>query len=324
MRCVQPYTMRLRLRALLAGLLLPLCALPGAAATLPSLVIYPFAVDGSTTPPDLGSALANQIAAEVTALGGVTVIHGDAKPDDYRRAARAAGADAYLTGAIVRVGSSYSAIEQLVRSGNGIVISSQSIHFSSLAGAAGAGQYIHDQLAQRPSPPSAAGVAEAVRASPVAVQTVPPATPKPSPAATPSAAPSTRGAFAVMPVGGPANDAERAYAAAVTVAALKKLGLPAVAIAQTVDPQSGGAALCTTTGATALIAGTLETRLVAGAAPAQIEVSVGLRGYRCQTHALDPDLGPSAFRAHDEGDAIRQAIDNAVLLLPSVHLPKKG
>jgi hypothetical protein len=308
--------MRLRPRALLAGLLFSLCGLPGAAATLPSLVIYPFAVNGSNSPPDLGSALADQIAAEVTALGGVTVIHGNAKPEDYRSAARAAGADAYLTGAIVRVGSSYSAIEQLVRTGNGILIASQSIHFNSLAEAAGAGGYIRDQLAQRPAP--------------VAVQSVPPPTPKPSPSATPSArpsaAPSARGAFAVMPVGGPANDAERAYAVAVMVAALKQLGLPAVAIGQTVDPQSGGAALCTTTGATALIAGTLETRLVAGTAPAQIEASVGLRGYRCQTRTLDPDLGPSAFMAHDEGDAIRQAIDNAVLLLPSVHRPntKKG
>jgi TolB-like protein len=319
--------MRHRLALGIYCLLSLLLALPSSAAPSQIIVVFPFAVSGAAIPA-IGNELTDQIAAEAAAPGDLTVIRGDAQPSEYRNTARANGADAYLTGTIMRVGTTYSAIVQLVSSRTSVLMWSQSIHFRTLAEAAGVGRRFHDVLVHPAVSLSAGAVAAAARpapsATPAALRETPAVAPSAKPAAVETPSTTARGAFAVMPMGGSADAEERTYATAVVVASLRLLGLKAVAVVQSVNPESGGSALCATTGATALLAGTLTTKLEQNSTPPQISASVALRGYRCAAQAIDPDLGPSTFMARNDADAIRQAINNAVLLLPSVHLTKRA
>ena len=182
------------LRRLLTGLAVAVAlfaALPSTAAN-PVLVIYPFAING-TAPEDLGEQVSAKIAAEIKALGGITVVMGapSAKPADYRSAARAAGADLYLSGSIVPIGPTrYSAIEQLVSTHSGLVQWSVSLQFRAVDDIAAQGAVVRDQLVR-----SSATTAPNVTAAPVVLITAPPLN-----------------GLAVLPVTGSALDGDKAYA----------------------------------------------------------------------------------------------------------------
>jgi TolB-like protein len=130
------------LACLIAGLLFA-----PASAAAPILVVYPLAIAGSV-PAAMGQAFADRVATEVTAAGGISVVHGDtaAKPAEYRTAAKAAGATVYFSGSIAPVGSRFAAIEQLVSTKGGIVVWSQTIQFQTLADLNGEGTRIRDTL----------------------------------------------------------------------------------------------------------------------------------------------------------------------------------
>src|SRR5580692_12608498 len=142
-----------RLLVALALLVVPFAALPLSAAP-PVLVVYPFAVNGSA-PADLGSRVSAKIAAEVTALGGVHVELGaaTAKPPDYRAAARAAGADLYFSGSILPVGTSFSAIENLVSTHSGTVIWSTMFQFHNVDDIIGQGERVRTALMNNSATP---------------------------------------------------------------------------------------------------------------------------------------------------------------------------
>jgi TolB-like protein len=287
-----------RLFVVLASLLVPLCALPSAAAT-PTLVVYSFAVNGAM-PDDLGSQLSDKIAAEIKALGGVNVIRGaaSAKPADYRAAAQAAGADVYFSGSIVPVFNQYSAIETLVSTHSGTVVWSVSIQFRTAADVIGEGARVRDEL-YRGAPKPPAGIA----ANGTSLVSPPPMS-----------------GYAVLPVTGSASDADRAYALNAIVDALKSRGhnVAPVTSGDAIDPATGGALVCTTSGAQTLIVGSLDTTRVAtsGSTP-QTTAHIALRTFDCRTHALDLQSTVVNHIAPVENDAIRGAVEDAISAFPA-------
>jgi hypothetical protein len=290
-----------RLFAVLASLLVPLCALPSSAA-MPTVVVYPFAVNGAM-PGDLGSQLSDKIAAEIKALGGVNVIRGaaSAKPADYRAAAQAAGADVYFSGSIVPIFNQFSAIENLVSTHSGTVVWSVSIQFRSIADVIGEGARVRDELYHgAPAPP--AGIA-ANGASLVTSGTPPPMS-----------------GYAVLPVTGSASGADRTYALNAIVDALKSRGhnVAPVASANAIDPATGGALVCTTSGAQTLIVGSLDTTRVAtsGTTP-QTTAHIDLRTFDCRSHALALQATVVNHIAPVADDAIRGAVEDAISAFPA-------
>jgi hypothetical protein len=289
-----------RLFAVLAVLLVPLCALPSGAASPPVLVVYPFVVSGSV-PQDFATTLPNQIATEMTALGGVRIVRGaaSAKPADYRADARAAGAEVYFSGSISAVyGTNYSVIEQLVSSQTGLVRWSVNTHFHTLDDLRGDGGRVRDvMLAGEPAPPP--GIA----ASGASLVTPPPMS-----------------GFAVLPITGSAADADRLFAVKAVVTALQRRGFSAVTLtgAGAIDPAVDGPQECTTTKAQALIAGTLDTtRVDALSLTAQTTAHVALRTYDCRTHSFGSQATVVNHIAPIANDAIRGAAEDAVSAFPA-------
>jgi hypothetical protein len=286
-----------RLLAVLAGLLVPLCALPSGAATR-VLVVYPFAVS-STAADDMGKQITDKIAAEITALGGVQVVRGAAatKPADYRTAAQAAGADYYYSGSVVPVFTSYSAIEHLVSTRTGTVTWSVTIHFKTLAEVIGEGERVRNELFRGEKPPP--GIAP----SGASLVTPPPMS-----------------GFAVLPVTGSAPDADRQFATHAIVEALQQRGYRVVTVtsANPIDAVANGPEACTTTGAQGLIAGTLDTsRVATPGTEAQTTAHVALRAYDCRSHALDVQATVVNHIAPVGNDAINGAVVDAVSAFPS-------
>jgi len=287
-----------RLFAVLAGLLVPLCALPSAAA-LPILVVYPFAVNGSA-PQDLGAGLSERIAAEIVALGGVDVVRGRAstKPADYSRAARAAGADLYFSGAIVPVFNNYSAIENLVSTRSGTVVWSGTIQFRTLDDVIGQGARIRTELvrgAAAPPPGSAAAGTPLITSPPFS-------------------------GYALLPIAGSALNGDRAYALRALLETLQARGYRAVTVtsAQPIDPATDGLSVCIKTNAQTLIAGALDTTRVATASTSpQTTAHIALRTYDCGTHTFDQQATVVNHIAPIANDAIRGAIEDAVSAFPS-------
>ena len=286
-----------RLLTVLAGLLVPLCALPSGAATR-VLVVYPFAV-GGTAPEEMGRQIADKIGAEITALGGVQVIRGApaTKPADYRTAAQAAGAEYYYSGSIVPVFTTYSAIENLVSTRTGTVMWSVTIHFKTLAEVTGEGQRVRTEFFRGETPPPS------VAASGAALVTPPPMS-----------------GFAVLPVTGSAADADKLFATHAIVEALQQRGYHVVTVtsANAIDPVTNGPEACTTTGAQGLIVGALDTSRVATlGTEAQTTAHVSLRAYDCRSHALDAQATVVNHIASVANDAINGAVVDAVSAFPS-------
>ncbi len=285
-----------RLFCVLAGLLVPLWALPSSAA-LPVLVIYPFAVSG-TAPDDLGIRLANQIAAEITALGGVTVVRGapGLKPAEYRVAARSAGADVYFSGSIVPVfGTSFSVIEQLVSTQTGLVEWSVTTHFRTLDDVSGEGSRVRDELLHNVATPA--------------------------PSTTPAASLISAGnAFAVLPVTGSAGDDDRKFAMSAIVQTLQRRGFTAVTLtgAGALDPAVDGLEECNTTNAQTLIVAALDTsRVDSTAAAPQTTAHIALRRYDCHSHTFAAQATVVNHIAPLPNDAIAGAIEDAVSAFPA-------
>jgi hypothetical protein len=305
-----------RLFVVLAVLLVPFCALPSSAAS-PMLVVYPFVVEGSA-PQDLSTLVPNQIAAEITGLGGITIVHGaaSAKPADYSRAARAAGAELYFSGSIVAVfGTSFSVLEQLVSTQSGLVRWSVTTHFRTLDDLRGDGGQVRSViLAGEPSPPPGIAAAGASLVTPSPGSSASPA------AGGPLVSPPPMSGFAVLPVTGSALDSDRQYAVRALVDALQHRGFTAVTLTGSgaVDPVVDGPAECTTTGAQTLIAGTLDTtRVDSSATPPQTTAHVSLRSYDCRTHAFAAQATVVNHIAPIANDAIRGAAEDAVSAFPA-------
>ena len=287
-----------RLLVALAVLVVPLAALPLSAAP-PVLVVYPFAVSGSA-PDDLGSRVSAKVAAEVTALGGVHVEIGaaTAKPADYRAAARAAGAELYFSGSILPVGTSFSAIENLVSTRSGTVIWSKMFQFRNVDDIAGQGAQVRDELMHDSATP----------------------TPGPAAAGLDLITPAPMSGFAVLSVTGSAADDDRAAAHQALIDALQQRGFRVVTATGSAagDPTNNSVALCTTTGARTLVWGTLDTtRVATGGATAQTTAHIALQTYDCQAHSLNAQPTVVNHIAPVPADAIRGAVRDAVSAFPA-------
>jgi len=244
--------------------------------------------------------LADIVERAYVALGGVNVIRGaaSAKPADYRAAAQAAGADVYFSGSIVPVFNQFSAIENLVSTHSGTVVWSVSIQFRSIADVTGQGARVRDELYHgAPAPP--AGIA----ANGSSLVTSPPMS-----------------GYAVLPVTGSASGADRAYALNAIVDALKSRGhnVAPVTSSNAIDPVTGGALVCTTSGAQALVVGSLDTTRVATNGPTpQTTAHIDLRTFDCRSHELE--LKPTVVNhiAPVADDAIRGAVEDAISAFPA-------
>jgi hypothetical protein len=205
----------------------------------------------------------------------------------------------YLSGSIVPVfGTSYSVIEQLVSTQTGIARWAVTTHFRTIDDMSGDGGRVRDVLlAGQPSPPP--GIAP----DGASLVTPPPMS-----------------GFAVLPVYGSAQDADRAYAARAIVEALQHRGFPAVTLTGTgaVDPSIAGADECTTTKAQTLISATLDTtRVEAVAAASQTTAHIAIRTYDCRMHLFTAPATVVNHIAPIANDAIRGAIDDAVSAFPA-------
>jgi TolB-like protein len=131
---------------LFALLALPLVgAGPTDLSVKPSVIVYPFSANGSTLDREASSRLATIIATEMANTGKVTVIPPTPGTErkDYLTSARSQGADYYVAGFISPLGNGVSIVEQVVGTGSGIIVYSNTGQLTTYADAAGQG----DQLA---------------------------------------------------------------------------------------------------------------------------------------------------------------------------------
>jgi hypothetical protein len=97
-----------------------------AGASIPTVIVYPFDVQGGLDP-KIGSAMASITAQAMTASGGLNVLPvpvGVSRPD-FMSDAKKMRADYYISGYVTSVGEGASAVEQLVAVDSGIIIFSQ-------------------------------------------------------------------------------------------------------------------------------------------------------------------------------------------------------
>lgn len=100
----------------------------------PQVLIYPFDVQGGMDP-RIGMAIAQILAQEMTAAGGIIVapVPQNVKRPDFQDNARAAHADFYISGYVTPVGDRASVVEQVVLVDSGIILFSQTAQVSSVA-----------------------------------------------------------------------------------------------------------------------------------------------------------------------------------------------
>ncbi len=101
---------------------------------LPIVVIYPFDVQTGADP-RIGSAIAQILAQEMVAAGGINVppVPQGIKRADFLQNAQTAHADFYISGYVTPVGDSAAVVEQVVSVESGVILFSQTAQVSSVA-----------------------------------------------------------------------------------------------------------------------------------------------------------------------------------------------
>jgi hypothetical protein len=101
---------------------------------LPVVLIYPFDVQTGADP-KIGIAIAQILAQEMVAAGGITVppVPQGVKRADFLQQASAARADFYISGYVTPVGDSAAVVEQVVSVESGVILFSQTAQVSSVA-----------------------------------------------------------------------------------------------------------------------------------------------------------------------------------------------
>jgi hypothetical protein len=107
---------------------------PAAIEQMPVVVVYPFDVQTGADP-RIGTAIADILAQEMVAAGGITVppVPQGVKRTDFLENARAARADFYISGYVTPVGDSAAVVEQVVSVDSGVILFSQTAQVSSVA-----------------------------------------------------------------------------------------------------------------------------------------------------------------------------------------------
>jgi hypothetical protein len=107
---------------------------PRAIEQMPAVLIYPFDVQTGADP-RLGIAIAQILAQEMVAAGGIAVapVPQGVKRADFLETARAAHADFYISGYVTPVGESAAVVEQVVSVESGVILFSQTAQVTSVA-----------------------------------------------------------------------------------------------------------------------------------------------------------------------------------------------
>ena len=109
-------------------------ASPAAIEQMPVVLVYPFDVQTGADP-RIGMAIAQILAQEMIAAGGITVppVPQGIKRADFLQNARTARADFYISGYVTPVGDSAAVVEQVVSVESGVILFSQTAQVSSVA-----------------------------------------------------------------------------------------------------------------------------------------------------------------------------------------------
>jgi hypothetical protein len=107
---------------------------PAGFGALPTVLVYPFDVQTGADP-KIGMAIAQILAQEMTAAGGITVppVPQGIKRADFLENARTARADFYISGYVTPVGDSAAVVEQVVSVESGVILFSQTAQVTSVA-----------------------------------------------------------------------------------------------------------------------------------------------------------------------------------------------
>ena len=107
---------------------------PAAIEQQPVVMVYPFDVQTGSDP-RLGYAIADILAHEMIAAGGITVpaVPLGVKRSDFLESARAAHADFYISGYVTPVGDAAAVVEQVVSVDSGVILFSQTAQVASVA-----------------------------------------------------------------------------------------------------------------------------------------------------------------------------------------------
>lgn len=97
-------------------------------------MIYPFDVQ-SGVDPKIGYAIAQILAQEMTAAGGISVlpVPQNVKRPDFLKYSRQQHADVYISGYVTPVGDSAAVVEQVVSTDSGVILFSQTAQVNSVA-----------------------------------------------------------------------------------------------------------------------------------------------------------------------------------------------
>jgi hypothetical protein len=109
-------------------------ATPAGIEQMPVVVVYPFDVQTGADP-RIGMAIAQILAQEMTAAGGITVppVPQGVQRSNFLENARAARADFYISGYVTPVGDSAAVVEQVVSVDSGVILFSQTAQVTSVA-----------------------------------------------------------------------------------------------------------------------------------------------------------------------------------------------
>ena len=121
-------------------------ALPTVSQT-PTVLVYPFDVQTGADP-RIGAAIAQILAQEMVAAGGITVppVPQGVKRADFLEDARNAHADFYISGYVTPVGDSAAVVEQVVSVDSGVILFSQTAQVSSVADVASQSLLARNQI----------------------------------------------------------------------------------------------------------------------------------------------------------------------------------
>ncbi len=282
-----------------------------AAADRPTVAIYDFAVIGGDVD---GKAYGDAIADELRAAGDVTVVRSSGVTSQNARTdAKAHDADYYVIGSISVVGTTRSAITQLVRTRTGLAMWSAPAIGDGPAGVHGQGSQIRDV------------VASDFRHNSFPTLTPPPETPTPSPkpfsaggnpadlfrVGTPT--PQPIATYSIIAFGGSAAPGDRAFAARAAAENIRRRGPTANALRPEAPVQAPGAEACGVTGSAMTMSGTLDLERTVGlnTLPSNT-ASVTLTIFDCAKNAAFAKPLTAKVTAPIGTDAIRAAVDAAL------------
>ena len=297
---------------------------PAAVGQIPVVLIYPFDVQTGADP-KLGVAIAEILAQEMTAAGGITVppVPQGVKRADFLQQANTAHADFYISGYVTPVGDSAAVVEQVVSVESGVILFSQTAQVSSVADVAsqsllarsqilafvGRGtQTVQTQTANTPAPTSTNGAQVPLKGIASIVNSVfghrGGRTPSPAPVSKPS-----RGVI-VAPVSASGNvlPADLTNAMRELYFALNRHFNTQVTAVTSSDIVRSADQICGANRDNTIASGTLaETPARHG----RQDVTFNLEVYTC--------FGATLERAVGKGSSIKSAVDAAVSAYATAH-----